>query len=264
MPRCNGIEYREQGNIGAAEDIPIICLHGIGGNCDSFTPQLTALSAKHRVISWTMPGYGNSAALAQTDFDTLSQSLASFMQCLNISQAHLIGHSIGGMIAQELAITQPQYVKSLSLLATTSAFGGRDNSFKEKFLAARLKPLNEGKSMAELAAGFVPQLVAKTTDSSVIEAAITSMSNISETSYRTILECLVTFNRYHETAKLAQPSCLIAGREDKTAPPATMQKMADKIQTAEFHVLEDAGHLLNLEAAETCNQILLAFIQRQQ
>ena len=55
------------------------------------------------------------------------------------------------------------------------------------------------------------------------------------------------------------PVCLIAGEQDKTAPPATMAKMADKIPNAKFHEVTGAGHLVNLEAATRCNQILLDF-----
>lgn len=241
------------------DDTPIICLHGIGGNSSSFMPQLAALSQHHRIISWTMPGYGKSTALTVTSFATLSQALAGFMDALHIKQAHLIGHSIGGMIAQELALTQPERVKSLVLLATTSAFGGRDDSFKEKFLAARLKPLNKGMSMTELAENFVPKLVGDSAEQHVIQAAIASMSAIPRGSYRAILECLVTFNRYQDIARLAVPVYLLAGEHDNTAPPATLSKMAEKIPGAKFHLITGVGHLINLEAAAQCNQILLDF-----
>ncbi len=260
---AGGIEYLAQGTAQDPHSPPIICLHGIGGNSSSFAPQLAALSRYHRIISWTMPGYGHSTPLATVDFSTLSQALADFMHALKIKRAHLIGHSIGGMIAQELALTQPERVQSLALLATTSAFGGRDDRFKDNFLAARLKPLDEGKSMAELAQQFVPALVGADTDAPTLNAAIAGMRNIPTQSYRAILACLVTFNRYQDIAQLNMPVCLLAGAEDNTAPPATMQKMAERIPDAEFHTLAGTGHLLNLEAAEACNQILLKFFDRQ-
>lgn len=260
-----GIAYLEQGqqNQANTNHPPIICLHGIGGNANSFQPQLDQLAQHYRVISWTMPGYGHSQPLPATSFTALSQALTDFMDALSISQAHLIGHSIGGMIAQELALTKPERVKSLALLASTSAFGGRDDSFKEKFLAARLRPLNQGQSMAELTQAFVPTLVGSNATPAIIAAAIASMSAIPQDSYRSTLECLVTFNRYYDIARLTLPVCLMAGAEDKTAPPATMKKMAEKMAHAEFHNLAEAGHLLNLEAAEFCNRILHDFFMQQ-
>jgi pimeloyl-ACP methyl ester carboxylesterase len=257
MKKINQVSYAEYGQHNAGT--PIICLHGIGGSQDSFLSQLQALSDTHRVIAWDMPGYGQSALLEHTTFTTLTQSLLSFMDALNIEQAHIIGHSIGGMIAQEIAITAPDRIASLTLLGTTASFGGRDDSFKQRFLEARLKPLDEGQSMSSLADEFVPQIVGSKASSEMMKAASDTMRKVPIQTYRDIMQCLIQFDRYADSGLITQPCCLIAGDEDSNALTKTMQKMAVKIPNSQFFELEHVGHLLNLEAPKRCNQILHQF-----
>lgn len=257
MKQIHQISYTERGE--QHSGVPIICLHGIGGSQDSFLPQLDALSESHRIIAWDMPGYGQSALLESTSFTSLTQALLGFMDDLGIEKAHILGHSIGGMIAQELAITTPDRVASLALLGTTPSFGGRDDSFKQKFLAARLKPLDEGKSMDSLADEFVPQIVGAQASLEMMKAASDTMRKVPTETYRAIMQCLVQFNRYADSGLITQPCCLIAGAEDTNAPAKTMKKMASKIPDASFFELEQVGHLLNLEAPKRCNQILHSF-----
>ena len=127
MNQAAGIRYQEAGT----GSTPIVCLHGIGGDAASFQPQLDDLADSYRIISWNMPGYGGSVSLEHPTFPKLATALRDFLDTLNIDQAHLCGQSIGGMIAMEMAYLFPERVASLVLIGTTSAFGGRDESFKE-------------------------------------------------------------------------------------------------------------------------------------
>ena len=238
----------------------IICLHGIGGDEKSFSPQLNGLSRSKRIISWNMPGYNGSKPLEKMTFKNLSNSLLEFMDELKIKKAVLLGQSIGGMIAQELYFNNPKRVQGLILIATTSAFGGKNDDFKNLFVKSRLEPLNNGKSMNELANLFIPEILGNYVSSKVKEKAIASMSNISEEIYRQVIKCLITFDRYRDFKNISVPCCLIAGEEDKNAPFLTMQKMASQLHKVEFHIIKKAGHLVNLEKPRIVNKILLNFL----
>lgn len=257
MKSVVGINYVERGK----GDTPIICMHGIGGNVDSFSPQLSGLSDRHRVIAWNMPGFGGSDPLIDTAFPALAAKLRDFLQALGIRRAHLVGQSIGGMVAMEMASLHPEFVETLVLIGTTSAFGGPDDSFKDKFVAARLKPLDAGEKIADLAVKFVPEIVGPIATPDVIEAAIASMAAVPEATYRDIIQCLVTFNRRSDIAGFQMPCCLIAGEVDQNAPARTMAKMAGKIPGAQFHEIKGAGHLVNLEAGRATNAIMTKFYE---
>ena len=101
----------------------LVCLHGIGGDDRGFVDQITALAPTCRIIAWNMPGYRNSAAIDPVTFNGLTAALTDFLDRLQISRATLIGHSIGGMLAQEAALALPDRITRLVLIGTTPAFG---------------------------------------------------------------------------------------------------------------------------------------------
>lgn len=249
-----GIEFLEQG-----EGPAIVCLHGIGGSAASFHHQLEGLRG-HRVIAWNMPGYGESAA-RPLNFANLSQALSDFMEALGLSSAHLLGHSIGGMVAIDHALRLPDQVRTLALIGTTSSFGGRDDSFKQAFLKARLAPLDAGKTMAEMAEKAAPRLVGPLANQACIARIQSQMARINETTWRDVLQCLVTFNRRDDLGRITLPSCLIAGSDDQNAPSPTMRKMSANLPNAAFHEIAGAGHMINQEAPDQVNEILQAFYQ---
>ncbi len=207
-----------------------------------------------------MPGYSQSAAVTPLTFENISQSLLRLVTTLDVGAVHLMGQSIGGMIAQETYFRFPQSIKSLILVATTAAFGGKDDSFKNAFLEARLKPLDSGMTMQQVASAAMPNIVAKNTEPHIIEAAVNSMAPLDPDVYRDVLRCLVTFNRRLEWSQITCPVCLVAGSEDTNAPSATMQKMAAKLSHARYHKIENAGHLVNLEKGPEFNTIVRAFL----
>jgi pimeloyl-ACP methyl ester carboxylesterase len=251
-----GIDYAEQG-----DGRPVICLHGIGGTAESFRQQLEGLRGC-RVIAWNMPGYGRSAA-RPLSFRALSTALSDLIRALDLEDAHLVGHSIGGMLAIEHALTRPVEVRSLSLIGATSSFGGRDEGFKEAFLKARLGPLEAGLSMAEMAAKAAPNLVGPVADRACIEAIEREMATISEVTWRQAIQCLTTFDRRDDFGDITQPTCLIAGSEDRNAPARTMRKMAAALAGSAFHEIAGAGHMIHQEAPSEVNAILQAFLDGQ-
>lgn len=238
----------------------LLCLHGIGGDHNSFRPQLDELSDAFTVSSWNMPGYRSSRPLSSITFDNLVTSVLELLDAMEIPSVHLIGQSIGGMITQEFALTAPDRVTSLILIATTSAFGGTDEKFHKEFLKARLAPLENGMSIQELAQQAIPAITGSTCPSAIRDAAIDSMQHLAREVYEEVLRCLVTFNRRDDIHEIQHPVCLIAGEEDTNAPARTMEKMAARFPNAHYHVISEAGHLTNIEKPTECNQLIENFI----
>lgn len=257
-----GIEFVQSlpGGFNHGDATAALCLHGIGGDTSSFQPQLESLGQTRHIMSWNMPGYRHSTSLDPMTFESLAETLVRFLDACKLDRVDLIGQSIGGMLAIETAIRYPDRVKSLVLIATTSAFGGRDDSFKQKFLEQRLAPLNNGSTMAQLADNFIPEITGPDISPANLELARQSMSAVSEQTYRAVLECLVSFSRREEVATIVHPTCLIAGGKDRNAPAATMQRLSEKMQNAKYHCIDNAGHLVNLETPEPVNQIIDNFL----
>lgn len=241
----------------------LVCLHGIGGDATSFRAQIDGLAGPDlRVLSWDMPGYGGSAPLAAMDFATLSDRLCAALDELGLNRVVIAGQSIGGMVAQEMAIRHPGRVAGLVLIATVPGFGGRDDSFRDSFLAARLAPLDQGAGMHALAAEAIPAVLGPDVDSATRDDAIAAMAAIPESAYRQVLATLVTFNRREDQHLITCPCLLIAGGKDDNSPARVMERMAANLPDAALLVIENAGHLVNSEAHQECNRAIGAFLQR--
>src|SRR5438045_5811729 len=82
----------------------LVLLHGIGGRAEMWEPQFGAFSSRYNVIAWNMPGYGGSPALPQMTFPALADALETLLDTLPTKRIHLVGHSMGGMVAQEFLL----------------------------------------------------------------------------------------------------------------------------------------------------------------
>lgn len=241
----------------------VLMLHGIGGGRMSFLPQMEALADRYRVIAWDMPGYGNSAPLAEMTWAGLAEAVVALLDHLGVTSVDLLGHSMGGMVAQEVAYRYPSRLSRLVLAGTASAFGGPTDDFKNKFLAARLKPLDAGKTPADIAPELVRGMVGDDPDLSGIAAAVQSMQRISTPAYRQALHCLVGFDRRDSLRRIAVPTLLIAGEKDRTAPPAGMRRMSEQIAGSRYIELAGAGHLMNLERPVAFTAAVASFLDRR-
>ena len=249
--------YAEQG-----KGPPLVCLHGIGGDDRGFAAQLASLSDTFRVIAWNMPGYRNSTPLPAFIFSALADALADFLNRLNLPRATLIGHSIGGMVAQEAALTMPDRVDRLVLIGTTPAFGGRDPSFAQSFLKARLAPLDAGQTMAQMAAEAAPHLTGPTASAKTRAAVAQTIADTPETVWRDILTCLTTFNRHDDLHRITRPCLLISGGHDANAPAKTMARMAASLPDAQHLTIETAGHMIQIEAPGQVNTAIRNFLTK--
>lgn len=254
----SGIGFEAAGERGP----PLVLLHGIGGSAASFRPLVDHLAGDFRCIAWNMPGYGGSAPLVPMTFEGLAERLAAFLDERGLASAHLLGHSIGGMIAQEFALRFPDRVRSLILVATTAAFGSRDGEFQRRFVAERTAPLDAGRGMAALARDLVPKLLGDDPDTEAAALAEASLASVPEDAYRAALACLPTFDRREALAQLRVPALLVAGERDRQAPAAVMERMAGRMPDARFVCVPGAGHLLPLERPKELAAAVSDFLRR--
>ena len=238
----------------------IVFLHGIGGNAEYWEPQLSFFGKSFQAVAWNMPGYGGSQPLSEMHFPALAASLDRLLDTFTADKFHLVGHSMGGMVAQEFMLLQAKRVSSLTLYASSSAFGKADGEWQQNFVRQRLKPLDEGGGMEEVASQMVHSLFGENPAPHLVEKAAGSISMCPQEVYRSAVKCLVGFDRRENLARIQLPTLLICGDQDNLAPPKLLEKMAAKITDSRFKCLTGAGHLASLEQAEKFNEILLEFI----
>jgi 3-oxoadipate enol-lactonase len=239
----------------------VLMLHGIGGGHLSFAPQVETLaSSGYRAVAWDMPGYGRSAPIEPYNFKGLAQSCIALIEALKCGDVVLVGHSMGGMVAQEVMARRPELVSKLVLCGTSPSFGKPEGEWQREFIAQRTAPLDAGKSMAELAEVLVPQIVGPGSLPEGVRLATHCMSLVPASTYRRALEALVTFDRRANLPLIQIPTLVVAGEHDPNAPPSMMKKMADAIARSTYLEMRGIGHLQNLEAPDEFDGLLLNFL----
>jgi pimeloyl-ACP methyl ester carboxylesterase len=239
----------------------VLMLHGIGGGHLAFAPQVETLaSSGYRAVAWDMPGYGHSAPIEPYNFKGLAQSCIALIESLKCGDVTLVGHSMGGMVAQEVVARRPELVSKLVLAGTSPSFGKPDGDWQRSFIAERTAPLDAGLTMAELAARLVPEMAGPEALPEGLKLATHCMGLVNPSTYRRALEALVTFDRRANLPRIVVPTLLIAGEHDRNAPPAVMKKMAGAIPGSTYIELAGVGHLQNLEAPDDFDGMLLNFL----
>jgi pimeloyl-ACP methyl ester carboxylesterase len=110
--------------LSAGEGEPVICVHGLGGTKASFLPTVAALADDHRVIAMDLPGFGDSVKPITAAYDApyFADAIAALLDELKIERAHLIGNSMGGRVAIELGLLQPERTEKIALLSPALAW----------------------------------------------------------------------------------------------------------------------------------------------
>jgi pimeloyl-ACP methyl ester carboxylesterase len=251
-------------------DTAVLLLHGIGGGRsiwnDAASDTARALAhSGYRAVAVDLPGYGDSAVMGAPDLAAMVAGVRAVIHSqgsAGVRRVVLLGHSMGGMVAQELMARDPAGVDGLVLTCTSASFGKADGAWQAQFLAERLAPLDAGIGMAGMADRLVPGLVSPAASFEARAQARAVMGRVPEPTYRAALQAIAGFDRREALAAIRVPTLVLAAEHDRTAPPEVMQRMAARIAGSEFACLPNAGHIANVEAPAAFNAAVLTFLQR--
>ena len=251
------IAWREAGK-GEA----VVLLHGLGGSRTAWRSQLDGLSTRHRVVAWDLPGYGASAPLdGPLTFPALADAVARLLDALGTDRAHVVGLSMGGMIAQHAALHHPDRVRSLALLSTSPAFG-LDGTRPEDWRAARLAPLDAGRQPGDDAVAVITAISGPDISAAAVAEQAAAMERVTATALRGAIDCLVTHDLRGRLGEVDAPALVMSGALDRETPPSYGQALADALAAATFRIVPGAGHLLPAEAPEVVNAALVDHFAR--
>jgi 3-oxoadipate enol-lactonase len=246
----------------------LVLLHGIGGCAQVWQPQLEAFAQHFCVVAWNMPGYGGSPPLPRLTFPALADALESLLDALPARRIHLVGHSMGGMVAQEFLRRRASRVASVCLYATSPGLAQPETpqaaaaaqERANEFMLRRIGPLDAGMTMRDMAESVLDQLLAAGAPASARAAAIESIASVPPDVYRDAMRCILGFDGTAIVPTIAVPTLAIAGAEDRTITPASVEAMARHIPGARFACIPGVGHLANLEDPPAFNRVLSEFL----
>lgn len=243
----------------------VVMLHDADGGHLTFAPQVETLAAAgYRAVAWDMPGYGHSAPVEPYTFKALAQSCFELIALLQSGPVTLVGHGMGAMVALEVAVRRPALVRRLVLCGGGPAL---DAQALNDWVAPRLKAvdaLQQGGAMEQLAQTLVPQFVGTSALPEGVRLAEHALGQVYAGAYRRALQALPTFDRgAADFGRMAMPTLVVGGGQDRCAPPAALQALAQVLPDARMLVLPGAGHWPQLEDPEGFDGALLDFLAHQ-
>ena len=256
--RANGIDiYYET----AGQGEPLLLLHGLGSRSDDWQLQLPPFAAHYRVVAADMRGHGRtSKPPGPTSVPMMADDVLGLLDALGIDAAHVVGLSMGGMIAFQMAVNRPERVRSLVIVNSAPAlvahtWGERLRIWQRLALARLFKP-------ARTAHFLGPRLFPKPEQAELREVFIAQWAQNDPQAYLAAMRALVGWSVLDRVAAIRCPTLVISGDRDYT-PAAAKEEYTALIPNARLVIMEDSGHATPIDQAERFNACVLEFLAGQ-
>ena len=240
--------------------LPLVLLHGMGSTASVWLPQLEHFGTRRRVRAWTMPGYGHSPALPELSWAGLVEALETLRESQGFERFHLLGHSIGGMVAQAYALRHPARLASLVLSASSAGFGQASPEWKAQFLRQREEPLQRHDRFAQALPAMLERFCAPCIAPGLRALAELSGAAIEKAAYLGAMQLLLTFDSAGDLHRLDLPVLLVAGSLDEQAPLKAQHKLAAALPRSTLVTLEGLNHMAPLEDPPRFNRCVEDFL----
>jgi pimeloyl-ACP methyl ester carboxylesterase len=242
----------------------VVCVHGLGGTSNTWTPLMGALS-RHRVVRMDLPGSGRSHAALSGPLSIARWVDAMEAVCsrLGIARAHWVGHSMGTIVCQHLAVAQPKLVRSLALFGPLMAPG---EPARAAIRARGAKARDEGMAgMHEIALALVQAATsAETRERAPLATAFVRESLMRQDPLGYARSCEALADAQPAAVeRIDVPTLLVTGDEDGVAPPQAVRAMAERMARARVTVLNRCGHWTPIERPDDCARELRDFLSSQ-
>jgi len=242
MPRSDGIYYEVSGGgVGEAEHAALILIHGAGGNRLHWPIALRRLEGE-QVYDLDLPGHGGSSGLpGERTIRGYLDRITQWMSATGIRRGVLVGHSMGGAIAQLAALEASDRVAGLVLVGT----GGRLRVHPAILEAAR----DPGRFKEAVAVASEWHFGPAAPKSMITAIHARMLEGRPDVMYGDYLAC-DAFDVLDRLGEIKAPTLVIAGRQDQLTPEKYSRFLADRIPGARLALIEQAGHMVMMEQPE--------------
>jgi 3-oxoadipate enol-lactonase len=258
MPNINANDISVRYDI-AGEGPWLILSHSLGTDLTLWDEQMPALTPHFRVLRFDTRGHGGSSAPdGPYDFGLLTADVLGLMDALGVERAHFCGISMGGMIAQRVALAAPGRIDRLVLASTTSGYPPEARAMWGERIANVRRHGIEPLVAPTLERWFTPSYRTAHPD---VMARIGSLIRATPTAgYMGSGQAIATLNVTEKLTALRCPTLVIAGADDTGTPPAMGRVIAAQIPGARFESVPSSSHLCNVEQAAAFNRLLGDFL----
>jgi pimeloyl-ACP methyl ester carboxylesterase len=244
---------------------PLVMIRGLGSNLDHWYAQAPTFAQYYKVMTFDNRGIartndpGGDYTVPMMAADTLG-----LMDALDLEQAYVMGLSMGGMIAQELAICHPNRIRGLVLVCTHC--GGTEQVGPSAEVSALFKEMvfeNTPEAKVKAASTLFDR---QTLEHSPEIPAYYSQVSLKHPAKAEILmkqwQAVLQHDTFDRLPQITAPTLVITGTEDLLIPPRNSKILAEKIPRAELRIIPGGGHQVLIEQPALCNEAILDFLRR--
>lgn len=239
---------------------PVVFLHGFFGDHRHWRHQLE-LADDYTLVAWDAPGCGDSSmppdSFRMPDYADL---LAEFIRRLGLDEPHLVGNSFGGTLALQLASRHPEVARTVVGIDTYAGWSG---SFSPEMVAQRLRASLPDLELPpqEVAAKWITGFVTPGAPEPIKDELRSIIADFKPEGMRPMIRSLAEADLREDLKEVHLPTLLIWGAQDVRSPLAVARDLQARLKGSRLVVLEGAGHLPQVEAAERLNAELRAFFR---
>ncbi len=247
---------------------PVLLIMGFVMNAGAWAPQIEALKGRYHVIAFDNRGSGRSSQPA-TRY-SMSQFVAdtiALLDALGIASVHVVGSSMGGMIAQELILQHPERVRSLTLMCTTPGGPHSADYDERRAEAAELDAVTDPAASVtperalEFALQlFTPEFLANPSAGLIQMGGSTALFPSTLDGAKGQMGAIIGHDTYERLPRIAVPTLIMSGEDDPLIKPANSRILAERIPNAELHMFPGLRHGFAAQDPDQVNPLLLAFL----
>ena len=262
----NNIEIRVNGVTICYDDLgkdtmPIIFIHGFPFDKNMWKPQVDFFKTSHRVITYDIRGYGKSFIDREKASITLfADDLVKLMDGLQVDKAIICGLSMGGYISLNAVNRFPERFHAI-ILSDTQCISDTPETRQKRFKT--IDQIESG-GLSDFADAFIKNIFCKESLSEKKEIVDRIKNTILSTSPETLTGTLTALAERWESCSsldfISVPALILCGREDIITPPIQSEFLNLNIKNSTLHIIDNAGHMSNIEQPDTFNKHLEDFI----
>ena len=261
MPRlrANGVDLHVE-EVG--EGPPLLLIMGLGASLETWVAQREAFARRHRIILFDNRGAGRSESPPPPwTVPEMAADAIGVMDALGIARAHVLGVSMGGMIAQEMAIGWPERIDRL-VVAVSFA---RPDPLRRAFLLFRRWARLQGADLVQEGVANLPWLVSPRVlnDPEQLEqllGIVSAMPLMAPEAYSHQIDAILEHDTLSRLHRVCAPTLVLAAAEDVLTPVSLSREIAGAIPGARLTVLPAGNHAVQLEDPEGFNAAVLDFL----
>lgn len=235
---------------------PVLLIHGLGGDHQNWLYQIPALCGRYPIVTVDLRGHGvSSPATSDYTIADMALDLVRLLRVLGIEKVHLVGLSLGGVVAQQFALDFPYATASLLLAGTFCAIP------KEmRTVAAESLRFIEDNTMAAIAAARITAAFSDAVNPTMRGYVIDRVASNDKAAYLRAARAVFAFSAADRMAEIRVPTLVVVGEHDRVTPPVLSEALASRIASARLVRIPDAGHICVMEQPAAFNRVMLEFL----